>query len=232
MAKQRTKVQGKKKATKPPTVAQAKEALPALVNSWGGNEFAAGKLQHVANALLGGLVTMLRKANYVVASVRGKGEKVSAGNKAKAKFLAGLVHSSITAEAQRDVVWVASFDGRKGDNSWKHAARLRGDSPSRITSIATNCKKPSEMLGKIEGRIAKEIAKEQAIKEGKPTNVKKTPLDILFGKLETVYDKLNKADASYPEEFNEHRRKSMAVELKELMVEVEELIAHTQKSGD
>ena len=229
MAKQRTKVQGKKKAEKPPTVAQAKEALPALVNSWGGNEFAAGKLQHVANALLGGLITMLRKANYVVASVRGKGEKVSAGNKAKAKFLAGLVHSSITAEAQRDVVWVASFDGRKGSNSWKHAARLRGDSQSKITSIATNCKKPSEMLGKIEGRIAKEIAKEQAIKEGKPTNVKKTQLDILFGTFEKVHAKLNKANDGYPQDFNEHRRKSMAVELKELMAELEELIAHTHE---
>jgi hypothetical protein len=37
---------------------------------------------------------------------------------------------------------------------------------------------------------------------------------------------------SYPEEFNEHRRKSMATEMKDLMAEVDSLRSHTQKDGD
>lgn len=247
MAKKRTKIEGRKKVSKPSaarqvqqkldadipvTVAEAKEALPELVNVWGGKEFAAAEQGLFANSLLPELITILGKAHYTVASVRGRGENISASDKTKAKFLAGLILSSIPKVAQNDVLWVASFDGRKGKNSWTHAARLRGDSPQRITSIATNCKRPSEMLGKIESRMVKVAeAKEFAAADGTPT-VKKTQLDILKATFDKVHTKLDKANDGYPEEFNNDRRKTMAVELKVLMTEIDALIAHTQKVGD
>ena len=214
------------------TVKEAKAQAPKLIKTWGGNEFAAGVQQRIATSLLPGVVAVLRNANYTALSVKAKGDKATTADKAKARGLFNMVLASLPDNAQADCKWVAGFEGRKGNNSWKHAARLRGDSADRIVSISTNAKKPSEMLGKLEVGLTKAITKEEAVANGEPTNVKKTPLDILFGKLETVYDKLNKADASYPEEFNEHRRKSMATEMKDLMAEVEELIAHTQKSGD
>lgn len=214
------------------TVKEAKVQAPKLVKEWGGLEYAAGIQQRMATSLLPPVIAMLRSANYTATSVKAKGDKATSADKAKAKALHAMVMDSLPANAQTDCKFVAGFEGRKGNNSWKYAARLRGDTADRIVSIATNAKKPSEMLGKLEVGITKAIAKEEAIKEGRPTNVKKTQLDILFGTFEKVHTKLNKANDGYPEDFNNHRRKSMATTLKDLMGEIEELIAHTQKDGD
>ena len=214
------------------TVKEAKAQAPKLIKTWGGNEFAAGVQQRIATSLLPGVVAVLRNANYTALSVKAKGDKATTADKAKARGLFNMVLASLPDNAQADCKWVAGFEGRKGNNSWKHAARLRGDSPERIVSIATNAKKPSEMLGKLEVGLTKAIAKEEAIAEGRPTNVKKTQLDILFGTFEKVYTKLNKANDGYPEEFNNHRRNSMATEMKDLMAEVDSLRSHTQKDGD
>jgi hypothetical protein len=214
------------------TVKEAKAQAPALVKQWGGNEYAAGVQQKIATSLLPGVIAMLRNANYTAASVKAKGDKATTTDKAKAKALQAMVLASLPDNAQVDCKWVATFEGRKGSNSWKHAARLRGDSADRVVSISTNAKKPSEMLGKLEVGLTKAIAKEEAIAEGRPTNVKKTQLDILFGTFEKVHAKLEKKNDGYPEEFNDHRRKSMAVELKDLMAEIDELRTHTQKDGD
>jgi hypothetical protein len=214
------------------TVKEAKAQAPKLIKEWGGLEYAAGIQQRIATSLLPPVIAMLRNANYTATSVKAKGDKATTADKAKAKALHAMVLASLPDNAQVDCKWVASYEGRKGNNSWKHAARLRGDSADRIVSISTNAKKPSEMLGKLEVGLTKAIAKEEAIAEGRPTNVKKTQLDILFGTIEKVHAKLEKKNDGYPEEFNDHRRKSMAVELKDLMAEIDELRTHTQKDGD
>ena len=205
------------------TMPQKLEGLVAPIKQWSGAEYQAGSTQKIAAALLNPLITLMVEANYTVECLRSKTAK-TATEKKKAKLLADAIFSGLLPEVQLDIIFVQSFDGKRRGNSWKTAARLRGDSPARIVSMTTNSNKPSAHLGKIEVRLIKALAKKAAVDSGEPSNTvgKKSALSKLAGNMDRVIASLKPND-DFPEEFNDHRRKSLLVEINALKAEIERL---------
>jgi len=205
------------------TMPQKLEGLVAPIKQWSGAEYQAGSTQKIAAALLNPLIALMVDAKYTVECLRSKTAKTAAEKK-KAKLLAGAIFAGLDSQVQQDIIFVQSFEGRKGANSWKTAARLRGDSPARIVSMTTNSNKPSAHLGKIEVRLIKALAKKAAVDSGEPSNTvgKKSALTKLAGNMDRVIASLKPND-DFPEGFNDHRRKSLLVEINALKAEIERL---------
>ena len=205
------------------TMPQKLEGLKSPIKKWAGVEYQAGSAQKLAAALLNPLIDKMVEANYTVECLRSKTAK-TATEKKKAKLLADAIFSGLLPEVQLDIIFVRSFDGKRRGNSWKAAARLRGDSPERIVSMTTNSNKPSAHLGKIEVRLIKALAKKAAVDSGEPSNTvgKKSALSKVAGNMDRVLASLKPND-DFPEDFNDHRRKSLLVEINALKAEIERL---------
>jgi len=203
---------------KAPSVDQLMEGVRTAIKQWSGAEFAAGNSQLIANTLAAPIV-----ADLMAAKVTSLCKPTTPTGKKKAKVVSDAIISGLTKVAQDDIIFVRSFSGGKGANSWKAAARLRGDNPTRITSMQTNSNKPSAMMNKLEGRLNKAIAKEEAKSKGEVV-AKKTPLDTLSSDIDRVIAKL-KANEDFPSGFNETRRGSLKQEMMVIKKEIDDLNA-------
>jgi len=203
---------------KTPSVTELMEGVRAPIKQWSSAEYEAGNSQAIANTFLEPIVATLRAAK--VTCLR---KPTTPTGKKRAKLVSDAIISGFSKTVQADIVFVRSFSGGKGNNSWKSAARLRGDSPTRITSMQTNSNKPSALLGKIDGRLAKAIAKEEAIAKGEVV-AKKTPLDTLSSDIDRVIAKL-KANDDFPSGFNNTRRGSLKQEMMAIKKEIDDLNA-------
>lgn len=201
---------------KAPSVDQLMEGVRASIKQWSGAEFAAGNSQLIANTLATPII-----ADLMAAKVTCLCKPTTPTGKKKAKLVSDAIVSGLTKVAQDDIIFVRSFSGGKGANSWKTAARLRGDSPARITSMQTNSNKPSAMMNKLEGRLNKAIAKAEATAKGEVV-AKKTPLDTLSSDIDRVIAKL-KANDGYPSGFNNNRRGSLKQEMLVVKKEIDDL---------
>ena len=201
---------------KTPSVTELMEGVRTAIKQWSGAEFAAGNSQAIANTLAAPIIATLMAAK--VTCLR---KPTTPTGKKRAKLVSDAIISGLTKTAQDDIVFVQSFSGGKGNNSWKTAARLRGDSPARITSMQTNSNKPSAMMNKLEGRLVKAIAKAEAKSKGEVV-AKKTPLDTLSSDIDRVIAKL-KANDDFPEGFNNTRRGSLKQEMMAVKKEIDDL---------
>ena len=213
------------------TMPQKLEGLVAPIKQWAGVEYQAGSAQKLAAALLNPLIALMVEANYTLECLRSKTAK-TATEKKKAKLLADAIFSGLLPEVQQDIIFVRGFDGKRRGNSWKAAARLRGDSPARIVSMTTNSNKPSAHLGKIEVRLIKALAKKAAVDSGEPSNTvgKKSALSKVAGNMDRVLASLKPND-DFPEDFLNHRRKSLLIEIKALKDEIDRLLNASNRTG-
>jgi len=201
---------------KTPSVTELMEGVRAPIKQWSGAEFAAGNSQAIANTLAAPIIATLMAANVTCLC-----KPTTPTGKKRAKLVSDAIISGLTKIAQDDIIFVRSFSGGKGNNSWKTAARLRGESPARITSMQTNSNKPSAMMNKLEGRLVKAIAKAEAKSKGEVV-AKKTPLDTLSSDIDRVIAKL-KANDDFPEGFNNTRRGSLKQEMMAVKKEIDDL---------
>ena len=213
------------------TMPQKLEGLVAPIKQWAGVEYQAGSAQKLAAALLNPLIALMVEANYTLECLRSKTAKTTTEKK-KAKLLADAIFSGLLPEVQQDIIFVRGFDGKRRGNSWKAAARLRGDSPARIVSMTTNSNKPSAHLGKIEVRLIKALAKKAAVDSGEPSNTvgKKSALSKVAGNMDRVLASLKPND-DFPEDFLNHRRKSLLIEIKALKDEIDRLLNASNRTG-
>ena len=102
---------------KTPSVTELMEGVRAPIKQWSGAEFAAGNSQAIANTLAAPIIATLMAANVTCLC-----KPTTPTGKKRAKLVSDAIISGLTKIAQDDIIFVRSFSGGKGNNSWKTAA--------------------------------------------------------------------------------------------------------------